>query len=119
MLSWIWLALRVGGFRWTLRWARRDTDLVLDTPLADIESARRVARSVAAAAAILPGRLRCLEQSLALYALLQRHGIPSHLRIGVQPHGMTAHAWVECHAEPVNEFGELLRKLVAFPEIAV
>ena len=41
----------------------------------------------------------CLPRSVVLYQLLQEHGLPAQLRLGVQqPTGerLQAHAWVEC-----------------------
>jgi hypothetical protein len=78
-----------------------------------------VARRVAAAAAVFPGRAKCLEQSMTLFDALRGLGVPVDLRIGVQPLGFVAHAWVEYNGVPINERGELLRKLVAFGEIRV
>jgi len=75
-----------------------------------------VVRAVAIAAAFLPLRARCLEQSLVAYVVLRRRGIDSHVRLGVQPYGFTAHAWVEVSGQPINERGELIRKLAIFGE---
>ena len=70
----------------------------------------RTAYRVAVAGAFFPGRAVCLEQSLALYVLLRRRGVPAELRLGVQPRPFYAHAWVEVGGEPVNEDREVVAK---------
>ncbi len=52
---------------------------------------------MAIAASHGPYRATCLRQSLALWLLLRRRGIPAELRIGVRKEGgdLQAHAWVE------------------------
>ncbi len=78
----------------------------------------RAAYHVAVAAAFFPGRAVCLEQSLALYLLLRRRGVPAELRLGVQAYPFYAHAWVELDGEPVNEDRETVDKFRALPEVA-
>ena len=75
-------------------------------------------RRVALASALYPGRALCLEQSLALHALLRREGIPSCFRLGVQPHPFAAHAWIEVDGVPVNDVVEHVRHFTPFPDIA-
>jgi len=75
------------------------------------------AHNIAVAGALFPGHARCLEQSLALFICLKRHGAPVVLRFGVQPYRFRAHAWVECEGVPVNELGETIRGLACLPEI--
>jgi hypothetical protein len=109
-------ALRVLSFATTLRAVQRRADRRPD-PQPTIETAEAFARRVAIVAAILPGRLRCLEQSLTLYYLLRRRGASVELKIGVQPYRFSAHAWIEYRGQPLNERNEIPRKVVAFPEI--
>jgi transglutaminase-like putative cysteine protease len=71
------------------------------------------------AAVFYPGRARCLEQSLALYVLLRRRGVPVRLRLGVQPYPFNAHAWVELNGAPLNERVETVRQFVPFEDFAV
>ena len=66
----------------------------------------------ARAAALFPGRVLCLEQSLALYVLLRRAGIEARLCVGVQPYLFGGHAWVEHRGVPVNDSREGLRPFV-------
>lgn len=80
--------------------------------------AERTARGVAVAGALFPGRAVCLEQSLALFVLLRRRGVPAELRIGVQARPFHAHAWVELDGEPVNEDAETVARFRVLPEAA-
>jgi hypothetical protein len=67
---------------------------------------------------LAPEEVVCLEQSLALYLLLRRRGVPAELRIGVQVYPFYAHAWVELDGRPVNEDVETVEKFRALPEVA-
>jgi hypothetical protein len=77
--------------------------------------AERTAHRVAVAGAFFPGRAVCLEQSLALYVLLRRRGVPAELRLGVTPSPFHAHAWVEVDGAPVNEDAETVAKFLPMP----
>lgn len=72
----------------------------------------RTTAAIVTAAAFFPGRAVCLEQSLALFVLLRRRGIPVDLKLGVQPFPFTAHAWVEHAGIPVNENPDQVRCLL-------
>jgi hypothetical protein len=109
--------LKARGFGPTVAWARRAAARARGPGLAP-EEVERAAYRVAVAAAFFPGRAVCLEQSLALYLLLRRRGVPAELRIGVQVYPFYAHAWVELHGEPVNEDRETVEKFRALPEVA-
>jgi len=76
------------------------------------------ARMVKAAAHRTWGRPQCLEQSLALWWLLGRQGIPSSVRIGTRKTGakFEAHAWVECDGVALNEPEEPHEHYAAFAE---
>ena len=78
----------------------------------------RLARQVATAAAVFPGRARCLEQSLVIYSFLRRAGIRARLRLGVRPHPFEAHAWVEYEDQPIFEDPEKIARFVPLPETA-
>jgi hypothetical protein len=112
-------SLRLRGFGKTMQDACRATsdnsDLAMNAWPVVEETARRLAR----AAALWPGRARCLEQSLVLFAILRRRRIPVRLRFGVQPYRFRAHAWVEYRDTPVNEQGEIIKGLVQLPEIRI
>ena len=54
-------------------------------------------------------RVTCLEESLALWHLLEKQNVPSSLRIGVRKVGekLEAHAWVEYEGTALNQTEEL------------
>jgi hypothetical protein len=81
--------------------------------------AQEACRRLAMAALFYPGRARCLEQSLALYVLLRRRGVPAELKLGVQPYPFNAHAWVELNGSPLNERLETVRQFVPFQDFAL
>jgi hypothetical protein len=108
------VGLKIVGFPRTLRaveWyaARYATGGAVAPGLIDA-----VARGVVTAAVFCPGRVECLEQSLALYALLRRCGVAAELKFGVQTMPFGAHAWVEYGGEPINEEAERLRQYAVF-----
>lgn len=101
------------GFRKTLRILG-----FLSPPLTGEEAANRplaldISRRVAMAAAFLPIRAICIEQSLALLLLLRRRRVAATLKLGVRPYPFLAHAWLECCGEPINEPPELIRSVVS------
>jgi hypothetical protein len=117
LLAAIDLSLRIAGFAWTLGAVRRTSQGSHEVRNIAITDAEAVARLVAMAGALYPGRARCLQRSLALHWRLRRYGVPNELRIGVQPYGFLAHAWVEVHGNPVGDRGEVTRKVVPFPSL--
>ena len=69
------LGLLTIGFARTLRvleWRIRHCIATIEPDQATLNAS---ARSVVAAAVLLPGRIECLEQSLALWYLLRRRGV--------------------------------------------
>jgi hypothetical protein len=112
------LSLRFLGFarsvRIARRWARSRRAATIDARLV-----QSVCRRVAMAGVFYPGRARCLEQSLALYVLLRRRGVPVQLRLGVQPYPFNAHAWVELDGMALNERPETIRQFVPLQDFAV
>lgn len=111
---WLVLLVRVGlkvlGLRRVLRIMSR---LVTKVPrLAD--PPRRLLLDaewvVSRAAALFPGRARCLEQSLALYYLLRRAGVTPDLRFAVQSHPFRAHVWVDVDGQPLNDWPEHVKQ---------
>jgi hypothetical protein len=111
------LALRTAGLKRTVAAARRlggDRAPIGSDPE---ELVRTTTRRIAAAAAFFPGRAECLEQSLALFVLLRRRGVPVELRIGVQRYPFLAHAWVEHEGRPINEREEFVAQLTPFPSV--
>ena len=82
-----------------------------------LENGRAVASCIERVAALFPGRARCLEQSLTLFLILRRMGLPAELKLGAQALPFTAHAWVELFGEPLNGNAEEIRLLAPFPEL--
>jgi hypothetical protein len=116
------VGLRTVGFRRTYRvfataTARRLSARRGHAPDAasDRGEPARIAHTVSAAAAFLPWRALCLEQSLALCFLLRRRGHDAVVRLGVRPYPFAAHAWVEFNGIPLAESPEHLRAFAAFP----
>ena len=111
------LSLKLLGLRRSVRLARRLVGRAPEHGGSDRSRVLEIARAVATAAAFYPGRAQCLEQSLALYVLLRRRGIPAQLRIGVQPFPFVAHAWVEHDGHAVNEQDDFVTRLATFPSL--
>jgi len=108
------LMLLVIGFARTfalLQWRVRDLPTTAEPDAATLDAS---ARSVVAAAILIPGRIECLEQSLALWYLLRRRGVGTELTFGMRQYPFGAHAWVTYRGEPLNEDREALRHYVAF-----
>ena len=103
------LYLRALGFGWTLAHFERAAPAVATPMSAEDPMIDRVAQSVAAAAALYPGRARCLEQSLVLSRELRRLGAAARLRFGVHPYPFGAHAWVEVQGRMINEDEDYLK----------
>jgi hypothetical protein len=74
------------------------------------------ARMVRAAGRCGLRRPTCLQESLALWCILGRQGVPCELRVGVrrQAEKFEAHAWVERLGVPLNEPEGLHRHYAAF-----
>jgi hypothetical protein len=112
------LALVVAGARRIVRvisWRAGVPPLHHAASPSDIE---RLARRITTAAAFFPGRARCLEQSLVLWAMLRRSGIDARLRLGVRPHPFEAHAWVELDGQAILEDPEKVARVIPLPEPA-
>ena len=76
---------------------------------------QKTCRMVKAAARYGVVQSTCLVESLALWYLLQKQGIPALLRIGVRKlEKFEAHAWVEHQGTALNQSGEQHRHYAAF-----
>jgi hypothetical protein len=82
------------------------------------EDVQVTCRMVGAAVRYSFAQYTCLEESLALWYLLRKQGIPACLRIGVrkEKEQFEAHAWVELRGEALNQLEELHRHYLAFEE---
>jgi len=108
------LLLLVIGFARTyalLQRRVRDRAVTTDPDAATLNAS---ARAIVVAAVLIPGRIECLEQSLALWYLLRRRGVAAELTFGMRQYPFGAHAWVTYRGEPLNEDREALRHYVAF-----
>jgi Transglutaminase-like superfamily len=116
-----WIALRTVGFR---RWRKVLESLAIrkkTNALAAEVSAREIANVVRmeeAAARNLFFDTNCLEQSLVLWWLLQKRGVPADLLIGARKDAnhFEAHAWVEFAGAALNSTGEGHLHFVPFEE---
>jgi len=100
------LSLRVRGFGGTQTSLQRFLPAVNQkTNSAREADAALTVRMVRAAVHHGVGSPSCLEESLALWWLLGRQGIPSQLRIGIRKKNakFEAHAWVEFEGAALNE----------------
>ncbi len=75
-----------------------------EDPSIEVARARRIAWLVQGVARRLPGKPRCLAQSLVLRRALAREGLAGRLIIGVQRRSgnLDAHAWVEYRGEALQ-----------------
>jgi len=48
---------------------------------------------------LLPLRIECLDQAIATWFALNRHGHPAFLRIGMRLTPLSGHAWVTCREQ--------------------
>jgi hypothetical protein len=77
--------------------------------------ALRLGRLAKIAGRYVPTNGSCLRQSLAVWWLLRRMGVPAELRIGVSKHeGFAAHAWVELAGKPVTDGMDVTKRFAAF-----
>jgi hypothetical protein len=121
LLPLIGAALRLLGYHRTrallARLARpAQRPMPADPAGAAADTAQRLARLVSIAANHGPYRATCLRQSLALWWLLRRRGIPAELRIGVRKEQgeLQAHAWVEHAGRALNDAQGVTKTYAAF-----
>ena len=110
------IGLRTRGFARTMGWVRRQVQGVPATRSVDASAITGSEYAVAMAGALYPGRAQCLEQSLVLYYLLRRAGVPVQFRMGVQPHPFLAHSWIEWKGKPVNDVAEHTEQFARLPD---
>jgi hypothetical protein len=110
------VALKCVGLGSTMQLVRKRIDRIPTTNVWQMSAVRAVDRSVALAAAFYPGRALCLEQSLTLYYLLRRQGVPVRFRMGIVTKPFSGHAWVEYRGEPINDVSEHLKPFGLLPD---
>ena len=79
----------VGMFHWLGARTRR-------TPRPGPEAARAVAARALRGLDVLPLRIECLDQAIAVWFSLNRHGHLASLKIGMRLSPLSSHAWVTC-----------------------
>jgi hypothetical protein len=116
LLAVVGVSLRLRGFQQTKERLRKKLPAQTAERQGTADALQKICRMVQAAAHYGPGHPTCLEQSLVLWFLLQRRGIPAQLRIGVRklPEKFEAHAWVECDGVALNQGEEVHRHYAAF-----
>lgn len=115
------LSLRLRGYGKTFRSLERRVQFharETGTGLRSQEEVRALCQMVRAALRYSFAQFSCLEESLTLWYLLRKQGIPACLRIGVRKENerFEAHAWVELRGEALNEPEELHRHYAAFEQ---
>jgi hypothetical protein len=113
------IRLRFGGYKRTQQWLRKRLDRrpqSLSQSAVNYSSIETTCRMVRAAEHYSPGHATCLEESLALWYLLQAQNISAVVRIGIrkQSHKFEAHAWVEQNGVALNQQDEHHRHYAAF-----
>lgn len=118
LIAFVDMAVNVLGFARSLRFVKWLSESgaaeCRDAALTD-ETMQRVAT----AAAFYPRRALCLEQSMTLFVLLRRRGVPADLRVGIQTLPFSAHAWVEVDGKPINEKQGHIEQLATFQHVGV
>lgn len=98
--------LRRRGFHEALNALRNQkkncTDLQPDT-----DRAEDLAAHLSSVALLIPGRVYCLEMSLALTSFCLANGVAADFVIGVQRYSFLAHAWVETDGKVVADRPDL------------
>jgi hypothetical protein len=110
------IALKTAGFARTQRWIRGRVEATPERSTVELAAIATTEYAVAMAGALYPGRALCLEQSLVLYYLLRRQGVPVRFAMGVQAHPFSAHAWVEYRGAPINDVAEHVKHFVGLPD---
>ena len=79
----------ISFFRWLGRAGRRSSNA----------TAAHLADSAIRGMQLLPLRIECLDQAIATWYVLNRHGHPAFLRIGMRLSPVSGHAWVTCNEQ--------------------
>lgn len=121
LLRLVRLSLRLRGYGKTFTSLQRRVESharETGTGLQSHEEVRALCQMVRAALRYSFAQFSCLEESLTLWYLLRKQGIPACLRIGVRKENerFEAHAWVELRGEALNQPEELHRHYAAFEQ---
>ena len=120
LLPLVAVSLRLLGYPRTLRllsrWSLAAPPQV-DLPTDAMSYALRLGRLARIAGRYVPTNGSCLRQSLIVWWLLRRKGVPAELRIGVRTQeGFAAHAWVEVDGQPVNDATDVAKRYAPFAD---
>ena len=115
-------ALRCLGVRRTYRLLGRpvaSAGVESTVPLAAQASAVRLGQLLDIASRHGPYSATCLRQSLSLWWLLRRRGLPAELRIGVAKGDaqLQAHAWVELAGRVINDRAAVADDYAAYHDL--
>ena len=124
-MTFTWVALRITDFRRTqkmLAWLNPLANGFRENgagPASTADTALAIAKTEAAAARHVFFQPNCLENSLALWALLRRGGINAELQLGGRKNAGTfiAHAWVEYGGLVLGDFTGELHKYARFEDL--
>jgi hypothetical protein len=116
-------ALRLLGFQRSCRFlARFDRAAMSIEGASDdaIDEAKAMAEIVKIAARHGLYRAKCLTESLVLWALLRRRGLPVELRIGARKaeNQFEAHAWVELNGIVLNDTHDVEDRYTSFKKFS-
>jgi hypothetical protein len=119
LLPLIALSLRFRGFKKTKEALQKKLSLISPQQRPKQKAAemvQRTCRMVRAGAHYGVVHPTCLEESLALWYLLQKQSLPAGLRIGVRklPEKFEAHAWVEYEGVALNQAEEVHQHYAVF-----
>ncbi len=122
LLPLITVLLRLRGFGKTQKWLQvrlQKNQPTLPKYATSKEIVEKTCRMVRAAVHYSMTRAGCLEQSVALWYLLNSQGFSANVRIGVPKHSepFEAHAWVEYEGEALNQLDEVPKHYVPFDRI--
>lgn len=96
------------------RWSPAASPQVV-LPQDSMPYALRLGRLARMAGRYVPTNGSCLRQSLLVWWLLRRKGMPAELRIGVRTQeGFAAHAWVEVDGQPINDAPDVAERFAPF-----
>ncbi len=114
-------SLRLRGYGKTFTWLQKRVQFQARGTQSSPEAREEVqatCRMVRAALRYSLAQYSCLEESLTLWYLLRKQGIPACLRIGVRKENekFEAHAWVEHDGEALNQDEAMHKHYAAFEE---
>ena len=119
-LPMIALSLSLSGFKQTKNRMSRFIPTSMNNISAreqDLSRAKLISCAVAIAGNHCIYHANCLKQSLLLWWLLARRGIPTELKLGapnLPQETFSAHAWVEYNGEALDDFSDLHHQYLVF-----